>query len=91
MTAVLGEILRELTFGAVQNRCGFWIHLFLTPGVGQPWVPTSRAGAMADQLTGEAHACQSLPGGEQGQWADRGGNSPGEARTRRLGICGDGS
>ena len=35
MTAVLGEILRELTFGVVQNRCGFWIHLFLTPGVGQ--------------------------------------------------------
>ena len=34
MTAVLGEILRELTFGVVQNRCGFWIHLFLTqPGL----------------------------------------------------------
>ena len=91
MTALLGEILRELTFGVVQNRCGFWIHLFLTPGVGQPWVPTSRPGAMADQLTGEAHACQPFPGGDQGQRTDRGGNSPGEARTRRLGICGDGS
>ena len=91
MTALLGEILRELTFGVVQNRCGFWIHLFLTAGAALPWVLISRPGAMADQLTGEAHACQPFPGGDQGQRTDRGGNSPGEARTRRLGICGDGS
>lgn len=91
MTALLGEILRELTFGVVQNRCGFRIHLFLTVGAVLLWVLISRPGAMADQLTGEAHACQPLPGGEQGQRADRGGNSPGEIRTRKFGICGDGS